>query len=138
MRLLAVMAATAGSAGALALAAVAAPVTPLPPISPKHTLCPKTVYTIEKYYGVQVVVAAQKGQHPSASLLTCESAYAITLAGKKYALKMPFPTGRKVTVGGATYTLGVGGPDVWPPASGPVYGWFGKGIEILLMIPSGR
>jgi hypothetical protein len=40
-------------------------------------------------------------------------------------------------VGGATYTLGVGGPNILPAASGPVYGWFGNGIEVLLVIPSG-
>ena len=83
------------------------------------------------------MVAAEKGQHPSATLLTCSSAYAIALAGKKDFLKPPFRTGEKIEVAGATYTLGVGGPEILPATSGPVYGWFGNGIEVLLMIPSG-
>jgi hypothetical protein len=134
MRLI-VVGLTVAIAASGAAVATGAKDTPLPPISPKHIECPKTVYTIQKVYGIQVVVAAEKGQHPGASLLTC--AYAIALAGKRDALKTPFPTGRKITVGEATYTLGVGGPNIWPPASGPVYGWFGNGIEVLLMIPSG-
>jgi hypothetical protein len=88
-------------------------------------------------YTVTVAVAAEKGQHPSATLLTCKNAYAIALAGKGYFLKPPFRTGETIEVAGATYTAAVGGPHVWPPASGPVYGWFGDGIEVLLMIPSG-
>jgi len=120
-------------------AGIASPVpnTPLPPIAARKTQCPKVLYKTSRIYGLQVVVAAEKGQHPSPSLLTCQSAYTIALAGKKDFQKPPFRTGQKIEVSGATYTLGVGGPDIWPPASGPVYGWFGNGIEVLLMIPSG-
>jgi len=85
---------------------------------------------------VTVMVAAEKGQHPSAALLTCKSADAIALAGKSHYLRPPFHTGVKLKVAGATYTLGVGGPEVLPATSSPVYGWFGNGIEVLLINPS--
>jgi hypothetical protein len=111
--------------------------TPFPPIAAKKTSCPKVVYTIDRNYTVHVVIAAEKGHHPSAALLTCKSAYAIALAGKKDYSKFPLDTGKKIVVAGATYTQAVGGPDVWPPTSGPVWGWFGNGVEVLLMIPSG-
>jgi hypothetical protein len=112
--------------------------TPFPPIAAKKTQCPKTVYTAGGFFTVHVVIAGQKGQHPAAALLSCSNAYAIALAGKNYFGKVPFEhTGGTIQVGGATYTAAVGGPDVWPPTSGAVYGWFGNGIEVLLMIPSG-
>jgi hypothetical protein len=117
--------------------AVPVSVTPLPAIAARKTTCPKTLYKVSGRYPVTVIVAAQKGQHPSATLLTCTSADAIALAGKKDFLKPPFHTGQRITVGGATYTLGVGGPGILPSTSGPVYGWFGNGIEVLLRIPSG-
>jgi hypothetical protein len=118
---------------------LAAPVsgTPLPAIAAKKTTCPKTLYKVSGRYPVTVIVGAQKGQHPSAALLTCTSADAIAVAGREDFLKPPFRTGQKITMAGATYTLGVGGPEIIPSTSGPVYGWFGNGIEVLLRIPSG-
>ena len=140
MRAMLALAATflAASIASSAGFAAAGSGTPFPPIAANKTSCPKTVYTVSKYYTVNVVIAAQKGHHPIAALLTCASAYKIALAGKKHYSKVPFRTGAKIVVDGATYTAAVGGPDVWPATSGPVYGWFGNGIEILLMIPSGR
>src|SRR5580765_6169512 len=132
----ALVAAIAASAGTQAGFAGPAP-TPFPPIAAKKTECPKVLYKVSGTYTVKVVVAAEKGQHPSATSLTCKNAYAIALAGKRDFLKPPFRTGERIEVAGATYTAAVGGPDVWPPTSGPVYGWFGNGIEVLLMIPSG-
>jgi hypothetical protein len=139
---IAALAATAVAAAVAAQVGNAAPSkqTPFPPIAAKKAECPKSVYTAHGFFAapVTVVIAAQKGRHPAAALLACSNAYAIALAGKKYFQKFPFEhTGEKIQVGGATYTAAVGGPDVWPPTSGPVYGWFGNGIEVLLMIPSG-
>jgi hypothetical protein len=111
--------------------------TPLPTIAAKKTSCVKKLFSLSGRYPVTVMVAAQKGQHPSAALLTCESADAIALAGKRYYLKLPIRTGEKITVSGAVYTMGVGGPNILPATSGPVYGWFGNGIEVLLINPSG-
>lgn len=126
-------------AGATPAAIFAAPVsvTPLPAIAAKKTSCAKQLYKVSGRYPLTVMVAAQKGHHPKAALLTCTSADAIALAGKSHFLKPPFHTGTKIHVGGATYTLGVGGPEILPSTSGPVYGWFGNGIEVLLIIPSG-
>jgi hypothetical protein len=121
----------------IAASAGAARDTPLPAIAAKKTTCPKKLYEVSGRYPVRVIVAAQKGQHPSSILLTCTSADAIALAGKRHFLKPPFRTGTKINVGGATYTLGVGGPEILPATSGPVWGWFGNGIEVLLIIPSG-
>jgi len=111
--------------------------TPLPAIVAKKTTCPKALYKLSGRYPVTVMVAAQKGRHPSATLLTCRAAEAVALTGKAHFLKPPFRTGAKIVVGGAAYTLGVGGPDILPATSGPVYGWFGNGIEVLLIVPSG-
>jgi hypothetical protein len=111
--------------------------TPLPPIAVKKTTCPKKLFEVSGHYPVTVMVAAEKGHHPGAALLTCRSADAIALAGKKYFLAPPFRTGEKIRVGGASYTMGVGGPEILPATSGPVYGWFGNGIEVLLIVPSG-
>ena len=89
-------------------------------------------------FPVTVIVAAEKGQHPRATLLTCSSADAIALAGRKHFLKPPFHTGEKIKVAGATYTMGLGGREILPATSGPVYGWFGNGIEVThTIIPSG-
>jgi hypothetical protein len=135
-------------AAALALAVVAcasqvalagrATETPLPLVAAKKTSCPKKLFEVSGQFPVTVMVAAQRGRHPSASLLTCVNADAIALAGRKHFLKPPFRTGEKITVSGATYTMGVGGPEILPATSGPVYGWFGNGIEVLLIVPSGR
>jgi hypothetical protein len=130
---------------ALAFTAFAAPAarasrasdTPLPLIAGKKTSCPKKLFEVSGRYPVHVIVAAQKGQHPTSALLTCASADAIALAGRKQFLKPPFKTGERIEVAGATYTAGVGGPEIFPATSGPVYGWFGNGIDVLLMIPSG-
>jgi hypothetical protein len=127
-------------AGASSRAILAAPVgdTPLPAIAQKKMSCPKKLYKLSGEFPVTVIVAAEKGQHPSAALLTCASAYAIVQAGKRHFLNPPFRTGAKIDVAGATYTLGVGGPEILPATSGPVYGWFGNGIEVVLIVPSGR
>ena len=127
------------AAGGGTQAVLAAPIaeTPLPAIAAKKTECPKKLFEVSGRYPVTVEVAAQKGKHPSATLLTCTSDDAIALAGKKHFLKPPFRTGVKIKVAGATYTLGVGGPEIDPGTSGPVYGWFGNGIEVLLIVPSG-
>jgi hypothetical protein len=109
----------------------------LPAIAAKKTNCPKKLYKVSGKYPVTVIVAAEKGQHPSATLLTCRNGDAVALAGKKSFLKPPFKTGETIRLAGATYTMGVGGPEILPSASGPVYGWFGNGIEVLLIIPSG-
>jgi hypothetical protein len=130
---------------ALAITAFAAPMalasraadTPLPLIAVKKTTCPKKLFDVSGRYPVHVIVAAQKGQHPRAVMLTCANADAIALAGRKHFLKPPFETGEKIEVAGAAYTAGVGGPEIFPATSGPVYGWFGNGIDVLLMIPSG-
>jgi energy-converting hydrogenase Eha subunit A len=119
------------------VASVAAAAATLPPIASHKTTCPKKLWKVGGIFPVTVMVAAEKGQHPSATLLGCTSADAIALAGKKHYLKPPYKTGAKITVGGATYTLGVGGPNILPATSGPVYGWFGNGIEVLLIVPSG-
>jgi len=111
--------------------------TPLPPVAAKKTSCPKQLYRVSGRYPLTVMVAAEKGRHPKASLLTCATADSIALAGKKYFSKPPFHTGAKIKVNGAVYTLGVGGPEILPGTSGPVYGWFGNGIEVLLIVPSG-
>jgi hypothetical protein len=123
-------------AAAFFVSAAAAAVS-LPPIAAKKTSCPQKLWKVSGRYPVTVLVAAEKGRQPSVSLLSCKSAYAIALAGKSHFLKPPFHTGAKITAGGATYTLGVGGPNILPATSGPVYGWFGNGIEVLLLIPSG-
>ena len=123
-------------AAAVFVSAAAAAVS-LPPIAAQKTSCPKQLWKVSKIFPVTVMVAAQKGQHPRATLLSCKSADAIALAGKSHYLKPPYRTGAKITVGGATYTLGVGGPNILPATSGPVYGWFGNGIEVLLITPSG-
>jgi hypothetical protein len=109
----------------------------LPPIAANKTTCPKELFELSGQFPVTVMVAAEKGHHPKATLLTCRSADSIALAGKRYFLRPPSQTGQKIAVGGATYTLGVGGPDILPATSGPVYGWFGNGIEVLLITPSG-
>ena len=123
-------------AAALFAGAAAAAVS-LPPIAAKKTSCTQKLWKVSGRYPVTVMVAAEKGKRPSATLLTCKSANAIALAGKNHFLKPPFHTGAKITVAGTTYTLGVGGPNILPATSGPVYGWFGNGIEVLLIIPSG-
>jgi hypothetical protein len=122
---------------AFLVALTAGPATPLPAIAAKKTTCPLTLYKVSGQYPVTVMVAAEKGQRPRAALLSCENAEAIGLAGKTHFLKPPFHTGVRIHVGGATYTLGVGGPEILPATSGAVYGWFGNGIEVLLIIPSG-
>jgi hypothetical protein len=131
------------TAGAATLAAtpigLAAPraETPLPPIAAKKTSCTKKLFSLSGRYPVTVMVAAQKGRHPSPALLTCKTAEAIALAGERHYLKPPIQTGEKITVGGAVYTMGVGGSNILLATSGPVYGWFGNGIEVLLINPSG-
>jgi hypothetical protein len=126
-------------AGVVAAPALAAPAseTPLPAIAGKKTTRPKELFKLSGQYAVTVMVAAQKGHHPSATLLTCRSADSIALAGKRFFLTPPSRTGQKIVVAGATYTLGVGGPNILPATSGPVFGWFGNGIEVLLITPSG-
>jgi hypothetical protein len=138
MRLFVLLAAAAAVASAQAALARPAPVTQLPPIAAKKLTCPKRLYDFNVYYPVTTMVAAEKGRHPSAILLTCQTAGAIALAGKSHFLKLPVRTGVKITVAGAVYTLGTGGPSILPATSGPVYGWFGNGIEVLLIVPSGR
>jgi hypothetical protein len=133
---------TAAAALAASLAAQAAVATrdadtPLPAIAAKKTNCPKKLFELSGRYPVTVMVAAEKGRHPSAALLTCRTADAIALAGKRYYREPPIQTGETIDVAGATYTMGVGGPDILPATSGPVYGWFGNGIEVLLINPTG-
>lgn len=125
-------------AAAFVASVAAAPEIPLPPIAAKKTTCSKPLWKLNGDLPVTVMVAAEKGQHPTAALLTYSSADAIALAGKRYFLKTPVRTGERISVGGATYTMGVGGSNILPATSGPVYGWFGDGIEVLLIVPSGR
>ena len=138
MRVLACLITLLTLAGAEAAIASATPVTQLPPIAAKKTTCEKQLNKVEGQFPLTTTVDAEKGQHPTASLLTCNTADAIALAGKQHFLKLPFKTGAKIEVAGATYTMGVGGPNILPATSGPVYGWFENGIEVLLIIPSGR
>jgi hypothetical protein len=137
VRLLVCVAGTLAIAGTAAVLARAGSVRQLPPIAAAKTSCPRKLWKLGGRFPVTVMVAAEKGQHPGASLLTCSSAVAIALAGKKYFLKTPVRTGERMSVGGATYTMGVGGSEILPATSGPVYGWFGNGIEVLLIVPSG-
>jgi hypothetical protein len=120
-----------------AIAAAASPETQLPAIASKKTSCPRELYRVSGKYPVTVMFAAENGHHPTARILGCTNAYAIALAGKNDFRTLPFHTGKQIMVAGATYTLGVGGSEILPATSGPVYGWFGNGIEVLLIVPSG-
>lgn len=124
----------AGGTTATALAAGAKNALPK---AGKVTTCHTTLFKLGGRLAVHTAFAAQSGKHPAKALLSCANANAVAKAGKRYYHTSPFGLGKKVHVGGVTYTMGdttsVGGK----PASGPVYGWSGGGVVIYLLNPSG-
>lgn len=66
--------------------------------------------------------------------MNCTNSTAVARKGKKYFNNYPFGVGKKVTVSGVTYTLEEthGGSYDGHPLSGPMYGWVGGGVVILL------
>jgi hypothetical protein len=118
----------------LAVAASAVAKTPALPPSGKLTKCHQTVYKMDNRYPVKTDYGKQKGQHPKQSLLSCKNSDAVAAKGKKYFDKTPFGVGKKVQVSGVTYTLEEthGASYDGHPLSGPMYGWVGGGVVILL------
>ena len=109
------------------------------PATGKLTTCHTTLYKLGGRLEVHTAFATQKHKHPPKALLSCRNANAVGKAGKRYYQSDPVGLGKKVHVGGVTYTMGrnatgsVGGM----PTSGPVYGWSGDGVVIFLLNPSG-
>ena len=126
------------AAGAIAAAPALAATTPwLPAASGGWHICPKTVFTVSHHVTVQGSYAIQRGKKPATKLLSCASADAVVLAGKRYG---PTPkVGKQVTVGGVRYTaekshnVGMFGGKA---LSGPIEGWVGGGVIIPLLVGS--
>jgi hypothetical protein len=105
----------------------------LPP-SGKLTTCQKVVYKIGGSYRVSTAYAKEKGKHPAKSLLNCAHSNKVALKGKRYYSHYPFGVGKKIRVSGVTYTLdeSYGATYDGKPLSGPIYGWVGGGVVIVL------
>jgi hypothetical protein len=131
------LAATAALAGVTAATALAA--SHNLPAAGKLTTCHTTLFKVGGTLPVHTAFATQSHKHPAKSLLTCANANAVAKAGKRYYHTSPFGLGKKVTVGGVTYTMGKNATGMLggKPTSGPVYGWSGGGVVIYLLNPSG-
>ena len=105
----------------------------LPP-SGKLTTCHKVVYKIGGSYRVSAAYAHEKGKHPARSLLNCHRSNKVALQGKRYYSHYPFGVGKKIHVAGVTYTLDEshGATYDGKPTAGPIYGWVGGGVVIVL------
>jgi hypothetical protein len=105
----------------------------LPP-SGKLTTCHSVVYRIGGTYKVSTSYGKEKGKHAASSRLSCSHANNVALKGKRYFSHYPFGVGKKVRVAGVTYTLdeSYGGRYDGQPTSGPLYGWVGGGVVIVL------
>jgi hypothetical protein len=127
------MSVLAGSAVAAAPALASTPW--LPAASGTWHICPKTVFTASHGVTVQASYAVAKGKKPATKRLSCTSADAVVLAGKRFGVNPK--VGKQVTVGGVRYTaekshkVGMFGGKA---LSGPIEGWVGGGVIVPLVV----
>ena len=107
------------------------------PSAGKLITCHTTLFKVGGRLPVHTGFATQKHKHPSKALLSCSNANAVAKTGKRFYQTSPFGVGKKVHVGGVTYTMGVAVTLDGMPTSGPIYGWSGGGVVIYLMNPTG-
>jgi hypothetical protein len=123
------------AAGAIAAAPALAATPSLPAASGAWHICPRTVFTASHDVTVQGSYAIEKGKKPATKLLSCTSADAVVLAGKRYG---PNPgVGKQITVSGVRYTAERSGNVAMfggRALSGPIEGWVGGGVIIPLLV----